>query len=214
MGRDYYSTKRTADSCRKIDIHWLHNHGYEFKDIVYQGGTLTWTTGYEETKNSIGIAVRCDITKRSLELNYTVTDGYTGKKRPISYRVPLDTTLCNFSGYRYWFRCPLYKNGEHCNRRVATLYFVGDYFGCRHCYNLTYKSRNENRKNALYYLFNIFDRGEKIDNLKASLKRRYYRGSPTRKYRKILDFEARYDKSKYMQKMYDGLNATKKVEVL
>jgi hypothetical protein len=64
---------------------------------------------------------------------------------------------------------------------LQLLYLVGDYFGYRHCYNLTYKCRNENRKNSFYYLFNIFDRGDKIDKLKATLKRRYYRGKPTKK---------------------------------
>ena len=39
-------------------------------------------------------------------------------------------------------------NGHACNRRVAKLYLPpgGRYFGCRHCYRLTYRSVQEHDK--------------------------------------------------------------------
>jgi len=39
-------------------------------------------------------------------------------------------------------------NGRVCCRRVAKLYLPlgGRYFGCRHCYNLTYQSYKEHDK--------------------------------------------------------------------
>ena len=41
----------------------------------------------------------------------------------------------------WWFICPLIKDGIACNRRVLKLYIGGGkYFGCRHCYELTYQS--------------------------------------------------------------------------
>jgi len=51
----------------------------------------------------------------------------------------------NFGGVRYWFICPLVINGRPCGRRVGKLYLPpgGKYFGCRHCYNLTYRCQKE-----------------------------------------------------------------------
>jgi hypothetical protein len=49
---------------------------------------------------------------------------------------------------RWWFVCPLVVNGRPCNRRVGKLYLPGAsrYFGCRHCYDLTYTSCQEHDK--------------------------------------------------------------------
>jgi hypothetical protein len=37
-----------------------------------------------------------------------------------------------------------------CGRRVAVLYMGGEYFACRHCYNLAYKSQRETKANRSY----------------------------------------------------------------
>jgi hypothetical protein len=59
------------------------------------------------------------------------------------YSVRLVTTPCHMGGLRWWFVCPLVKNGVACGRRVRKLYLSGRYFGCRHCHGLTYRSRQE-----------------------------------------------------------------------
>ncbi len=48
-------------------------------------------------------------------------------------------------GVRWWFICPLIKNSTPCRRRVGKLYIPPryKYFGCRHCYELSYRSRQE-----------------------------------------------------------------------
>jgi len=83
-----------------------------------------------------------------VRLQYTQTNHYTKEKTEVDYRVELATTPCNFGGVRYWFICPLVVNGRACQRRVAKLYLPpgGRYFGCRHCYNLTYESCKEHDK--------------------------------------------------------------------
>jgi hypothetical protein len=45
-------------------------------------------------------------------------------------------------GRRYWLECALASDGIRCGRRVRVLYLPSGqrYFGCRHCYNLTYDS--------------------------------------------------------------------------
>lgn len=83
------------------------------------------------------------------------THGYTGEKTDLDYKIQLATTPCHFGGVRYWFICPLAKNGRYCGRRTGTLYLAsgGKYFGCRDCYNLSYESRNESRVGRPEVLF-------------------------------------------------------------
>ena len=75
------------------------------------------------------------------------TDSNTGGKEEVRYPVRLVDTPCNFGGRRWWFTCPI------CKRRVAKLYLPpgAKYFGCRHCYNLTYQScRDSHNWDALF----------------------------------------------------------------
>ena len=44
-------------------------------------------------------------------------------------------------GERPWFVCPGVVSGRYCGCRVAILYSAGRYFLYRHCYDLTYRSR-------------------------------------------------------------------------
>ena len=68
--------------------------------------------------------------------------GFTGGEwEDVRETVPLEWTPCNFGGERPWFSCP----GVGCGRRVAVLYGPGRYFLCRHCYDLTYESRHEDK---------------------------------------------------------------------
>lgn len=113
-------------------------------------GTITWTkvrTG-EETANiryrfwPQGGASRWD---GKLVLKYKITRSQYGGEdelTEVDYGIDLETTPCNFGGERWWFRCPLVKNGTPCERRCFKLYCPpgGDYFGCRECYDLTYQS--------------------------------------------------------------------------
>ena len=118
------------------------------------GGKITWTktrTG-EEVAN-IGYAFRplgdADRWDGRLRLKYTITRPQRSGEDEVSemeYGINLETTPCNFGGERWWFRCPLVRgdspSGEPCNRRCFKLYEPpgADYFGCRECYDLTYKS--------------------------------------------------------------------------
>ena len=60
--------------------------------------------------------------------------------------VYLTWTPCNLGGKRPWFVCPGVVGGRYCGRRVAILYSAGPYFLCRHCYDLTYRSRQASER--------------------------------------------------------------------
>jgi hypothetical protein len=66
----------------------------------------------------------------------------------VDYRVWLAATRPRFGGRRWWFLCPLSRDGRQCGRRVGKLSLPpgGRYFGCRHCYDLTYTSAQEHDK--------------------------------------------------------------------
>ena len=63
-------------------------------------------------------------------------------------RIELTTTDCNYGRFRYWFVCPVVKDGVYCGNRCAKLYLPpgGQYFGCRECYDLTYESCQKSHK--------------------------------------------------------------------
>jgi len=66
----------------------------------------------------------------------------------LEYTVNLERMICRFGGFRWWFLCPLTKNGVYCGNRCSKLYLpAGEKFlGCRHCYDLTYLSCQESHK--------------------------------------------------------------------
>lgn len=177
-------SKTESDGLKKITTSFLKEHKY-FEG--YRGGTINWTSGWSENKSSVGIEV--STLENYLRIYYTQTDNYTQEKKEFDYKIPLNTTPCNYGGKRYWFTCPWYKNGNYCGKRVGVLYKDGDYFACRHCYNLTYSSRNLSGFSKMFGNVTIPD----VDKAKEKVKTMYYKGKPTRKYRSYLKKDERLE---------------------
>jgi hypothetical protein len=194
MGRYYWSKKEEADDLKKVETWWLKKHGYLVSELYCKSGGIEWTYGWSGDKHSIGISTctsYIDGRKPHIEFNYTQTENSTGEKKEFRYQVPLVSTPCHYGGERWWFMCPLSKNGVPCGRRVGVLYKSGDYFGCRHCYELTYESRNKNHRYHLRPLFDHLLDDKKVDEIRATMKRSFYAGKPTRKMRRILKINRR-----------------------
>lgn len=177
-------SKSEADDAKKISVSFLKKHEY-FK-YGWRSGTITWTQGgfLGEHKSSVGIQTSIGDDSH-LRIYYTQTDRDTEEKKDFDYKIPLTTTPCRYGGKRYWFICPWYKSGKYCGRRVGTLYKDGDYFACRHCYNLTYSSKKTNRRYNLFPLFNVLTLQKKMEELQETIQRPYYNGKPTRKQRQL-----------------------------
>ncbi len=79
-------------------------------------------------------------------LTYTLPQE-RGEPRMMDYDAALASSQCHFGGHRYWFVCPLVRNGLLCGRRCRCLcrHPDGVYFGCRECIRLTYRSRRMHR---------------------------------------------------------------------
>jgi len=145
MGRYSWSRRKTVEQCMSLDVSWLNRQGYL---CGFWNGTLTWTNASGEIVSSMGIAVsvnREGIGEDYVRLIYTVTNRGAEEKTDFDYKIQLESTPCHFGGVRFWFICPLGTDQGYCGRRVGKLYLPGNgtYFGCRHCYNLTYKSCKE-----------------------------------------------------------------------
>lgn len=190
MGRYYFDKKDTVEDCRSVSISFLKKHDY-FGG--YRSGGIAWKNCYGEETSSIGVAVSTMEGDNYVRFQYTTTDRSTGEKTEYDYKVRLTTTLCNFGGVRYWFICPLSRNGVYCGRRVAKLYKApgGSYFGCRHCYNLSYESRNEPRLARFGGIGYPLKAERQYEELYEKIKRWTYRGRPTRKARKLQVLEER-----------------------
>lgn len=175
-------SKTEADNIKKIETSFLKKHAYF---TGWRSGTITWTSGYNEHKSSVSIEVSTMNDENHLRIYYTQTDNSTGEKKDFDYKVQLEKTPCHFGGFRYWFKCHLYKSGVYCGRRVGVLYKDGDWFGCRHCYELTYSSRNENRGYKNYPLFRTLELGIKAEKLEEKTRNHTYCGRLTKKRQKL-----------------------------
>ncbi len=179
MSRWLLFTKKEADGLDRIKIWWLKKHGYLNE---WKSGGIEWSCGWSNAKNSIGITASTMENYEHIRLRYT-KKYLNGEKRDFDYRIQVTTTSCYFGGKRYWFVCPLSHNDIPCGKRIGVLYRIGDYFGCRHCHNLTYSSRNS-KYGAITSL-------QKLENLEKEIKRKFYKGNLTRKYKQLLKKEQR-----------------------
>jgi len=125
--------KTTVEDCLIIDIDKLGRRG-----ALCAGthSTVSWTGG-----NRIGIWTY----QSSPDCELIVQLRFSCKGEYIEQDVPITWTDVHNGGKRLWFRCPVYKNGQLCYRRVGKLYkpYYAKLFACRHCWDLSYRSRQE-----------------------------------------------------------------------
>lgn len=152
MSRWRLNKKDTVESCKSISTTFLKKHGY-FRG--WASGGMKWTNGAGEQTGSIGFCVTTREWAGEIRFQYTQTDPYSEEKTDLDYTARLVATPCHFGNKRWWFICPLVRSGYPCNRRVLKLYLGGGkYFGCRHCYGLTYTSSQEHDKRVDAFLRN------------------------------------------------------------
>ncbi len=196
MGRYYWNKKNTVEDCRSVSIAFLKKHGYF---CGYKLGWINWTNNVGEKTASIGISVSTWDGDDYVRFQYTSTDRRTGEKTEYDYEVKLTTTPCNYGGVRYWFICPLSRDGVVCGRRVSKLYLApgSNCFGCRHCYNLSYESRNESRLGRIGQWGYILKAERQYEELYNKIKRWTWRGRLTRKARRLHILETRLNQADF-----------------
>lgn len=174
-------SKILKEDCKFISIYKLKEWGYLNRGFVW--GSVKWTNSFtkKESRVSFQMNIGNDDFDSYIKLIYTITDSFTGEKHDIEQKYPIAKTSCNYGGQRYWFVCSVYNRSVYCGRRVAKLYLGAGshYFACRHCYDLTYSSRING------YAYTLPD----IEESEKNIKRWYYRGKMTKKYRSLLKKE-------------------------
>ena len=185
--------KDTAEGTNRLSVFFLKKHGYLPQRESHSYGGIKWTRG--DWENNINFWVSTSnpenesIETSYVELTYTVTIHSSGEKTEMRYKVPLVTTQCKYGGRRYWFRCNLSKNGVYCGRRVGVIYSIGKWFGCRHCGEIAYAAQMRGGKY----------RGSSvclpdIERAEQEVKRYYYNGKPTRKYRRVMRLNEKFER--------------------
>jgi hypothetical protein len=104
-------------------------------------GTIVWSW-FDGRECSIRYETDWDAETPRVTLSYHNGSGPGNAVRQV---VNLGYSLTHRGGRRWWLTCPLLRGGDACGRRVGCLYLPRGQicFGCRACYDLTYRSCQE-----------------------------------------------------------------------
>ncbi len=137
---DAVRRKTSVQLCMTISASSLNKNGFFDKN---KSGVITWTNEFSEVIGSAKIksVVSGNGNKTCIEV---LAEGCVTSRQKIG----LTTTPCNYGGVRWWFECPVVKDGVYCGNRVTKLLLppAGKYFGCRECHDLTYESCQKSHK--------------------------------------------------------------------
>ncbi len=186
--------KAVAESTNRLSIFFLKKHGYLPQEKSHSYGGIKWTRGDWENNINFWVNIEDPESEASggsyVELIYTVTIHRSEEKTDMKYKVPLATTPCNYGGRRYWFVCPLSRNGVYCGRRVGVIYSVDKWFGCRHCADIAYQAQFEGGDLRVGKVTE-----PNVEKAYKEIKREYYNGKPTRRYKRYLRLREKMDNS-------------------
>jgi hypothetical protein len=148
-----WDKKTTVEECRQLDAARWMREGILRADAHHLGSWGWWDRYSGEQTASVGYLVNTtNIHTPLVRLFYTITRR-NGEQIECDYWILLSTTRPTYGGLRWWFICPLIANDRPCRRRVQKLYLPsgGTYYGCRHCYDLTYTSSQESHKHDRWW---------------------------------------------------------------
>lgn len=117
--------KATVEGLRFIDVQDWHRRG-----LLKPGQWISWSWQRNGEKSG---SIAVEVESERVVLRYGIS-GPGGKYQRFREPAYLDFSPCNRGGKRPWFQCP------SCGHRVVVLYFC-QYFGCRRCHRLAYKSQ-------------------------------------------------------------------------
>jgi len=178
-------SRDTTDNARSFSTFFLNKHNKLTPECRSYHNNIIWSRNCEELAR-IGYSISTVTGDAFIRLTYKLKRWNEDEWRPIDIKIKLESVPCHFGGERWYFRCGLSRNGVYCGRRVAILYQVGDYFGCRHCADLSYDSCNESKR-FRGFPWKLLTNQWKADEIYKTLRITHYKGKTTRKYQKCLD---------------------------
>ena len=140
----WHDKRQTVEDCRRLQMGVFHAALLRGQRM----GSVIWSRDGKRISD-IGYRVSGEDLPEALHLKYTLTKHTTGEKKPLEYTVRLSHSPLPWGGVRLWFLCP----ARGCGRRVWALYLApgGEIFACRHCYRLSYRSRQEGYQDRVFY---------------------------------------------------------------
>jgi hypothetical protein len=126
--------KPCVEGLAAVDVRVWHRRG-----LMEPGRMVCWHW-QREGEEILFIIIEMDSNRVVLRHEYPSPED---DLRRIEQPIGLTFTPCNYDGMRAWFRCP----GVSCGRRVAILYRAEQYFVCRKCLGLGYRSQRTNLTN-------------------------------------------------------------------
>lgn len=168
--------KFLREDCRSISIYKLNEWGY-LKPNESNYFSISWKNGDGEETGKVDAMISLNKNNQHITISYRIRRNGTDWKE-VSQKYNIIEDECFYGGKRYWFECTLNKNGQYCGHRVAKLYLppTSDFFACRHCHELSYESKNSRIKHKWLTM------NEHV----KSLKKRYYKGIMTKKFKRYL----------------------------
>ena len=168
--------KIKCERVNQLSTEFLLRHGYFQRASVSGSIRWTWPNGYSDG----GVQVSVDAQNRWMDCSPKDREGVVLPSRSINFQ-PMQ---CYFGGARYWFTCPLKRDGKSCGRRCGVLYLLGGYFGCRKCHGLAYRSTQQTHtgRNAAAFRFIHLDASSERAYEKMRVK--FWRGAPTKRHRR------------------------------
>ena len=152
-----YQRKVTVEQCHTLDITELLHRG------LFNQPKCTANVSYQTTRvigeKTFDVMIEANTStpdRLFIRLKYSI-QGTDGPLETVEF-IPLEYTEPHYGGVRFWFICPLSVDGQSFGRRVSKLFLPPEqrYFGCRHCYNLTYRKAQQHDKTAEKFRRNMW----------------------------------------------------------
>ena len=138
MGRARGNGRLRVEDCACFDAVELHRKGV-FSSPFESRWTYQFTGSCDIVKYTVvelpGVAM-------GLHMEHGVSVGTSTGPHSTRYLIEITSNRCTFGGRRFWFVCPMTRDGVPCDRRVLRLYLPpgGQMLGCRDCYDLRHQS--------------------------------------------------------------------------
>ena len=171
--QDSYLTepKTLVEHCIRLSI-------FELKKNLNKrdSGILT----HPECDFKLGFRIFQGKSRLLINLQYSYINDF-GEMKNLNYNIELVKSNCYFGNIRYWFVCPLIADDIPCKNRVAKLYKPLDreFFGCRDCHYLTYRSKNLSHRERLFARVTV------AEQLGKSIKKWKYKGVFTKRFKQF-----------------------------
>jgi hypothetical protein len=136
-----YRKRKTVEDCLALDLFSLMRRAGKIKPGNVITGQLSWASS-SGAGSSSQYSAKLTSGASWLRLQYD----WQGQQ--VDYSISMVSTRPFFGGQRWWLVCPLVVNGKACARRVGKLYLPpgAQWFGCRECHQLTYRSSQQSHR--------------------------------------------------------------------